>query len=96
MQALRPGKVELREGWYCPELGRRIAAPVVQWTATVRLPAVCGWVFQWPDTMGDVSLDGNVPAEAILSWCRPGESLQFRPAGGLPSSGGAARREAAD
>jgi hypothetical protein len=56
---LGDGELTVEEDWSCPEFGKRLAAPVLVWEATLRFPAVCGWCFTWEndDDVASVKVD---------------------------------------
>ncbi len=42
----KPGRIEKKEGWYCPEFGKRLECTVLEFNAAqAALPFVCGWEF---------------------------------------------------
>lgn len=44
--ALGEGRLSIKRGWYCPEFGLCLSAPVLEWEAQAQLPAACGWCFR--------------------------------------------------
>ena len=54
-----PGEVTVSEAWYCPAMGCRQPAPVICWTATATLPAVCGWSLAWGADRGTAVLQDS-------------------------------------
>jgi uncharacterized heparinase superfamily protein len=61
LRYLVPGELSLDTGWYCPEFGVRMAAPVLKWITVRRVPAITAWELSWEDSPGEtaVSLDEN-------------------------------------
>jgi uncharacterized heparinase superfamily protein len=68
LRYLSPGRVSVVNGWYCPEFGKRIEAPVLCWSARERLPACCGWALSWGEEEMRVRLDGAETSEPVLAW----------------------------
>jgi len=79
LRALTPGSVAVTKGWYCPGFGRRIATSVVECSATVTLPAVCGWFFAPEDVDGEAALSRDDGQEPVLSWRDDVNRLQLQP-----------------
>jgi hypothetical protein len=62
------GELELESAWYCEQFGHRQRTPVIRWTATVPLPAVCGWRIDWPEPSGTITLQANTSDTVTLDW----------------------------
>jgi hypothetical protein len=65
---LSPGRLQVIEGMYCPEFGRRVSAPVVRWKATCRLPTACGWWLRFGNDPGRAVLRPDPAGYAALVW----------------------------
>lgn len=52
------GSLEPVQGWYAPDFGRRLPAPVIACAATGRLPATFGWLLV-PDPPDDVAVQAG-------------------------------------
>ena len=68
LRFLTPGKIAVADGWYCRGFGHCRPAPVIQFSTTATLPAVCGWSLWWDETQPNVRLEGTDPARIILHW----------------------------
>jgi uncharacterized heparinase superfamily protein len=75
---LTPGRLEIAKGWYCPEFGRRLASPVVEWRACGPLPVACGWCLTWEGTEGVASLTQEPNARFRLQWAQQGQPVFVR------------------
>ncbi len=57
------GAIDPPQGWYAPEFGRRLPAPVLVLSRAGRLPATCGWLLA-PEPVGPLAVqpagDGRV------------------------------------
>jgi len=78
LRYLTAGQITLAEGWYCSEFGRREPAPVVRWTASVKLPAACGWSLTWGDCRGAARLDQTPGKGILLEWTENDELVQLQ------------------
>jgi uncharacterized heparinase superfamily protein len=79
---LTPGEVAIEAGWYCPEFGLRLPAPVICWKAAQDLPAVCAWSLVWGDSSGEGSLEGGPGDGLALVWREGDRQVRLRPIGG--------------
>ena len=65
---LTPGKVDVVSGWYCPEFGRGLASPVIEWSAEAGLPAFSGWCLALENTGGIPRLDCDERGSLWIRW----------------------------
>ena len=75
---LTAGQVTVTDGWYSPQLGHRIRSPVVRWTASASLPAVCGWSLAWGDCRGLASIEHADRNNVVVRWTESNQSLRFQ------------------
>jgi len=85
-RALGLGKTEVTSGWHCREFGRRLAAPVIEYTVTCALPAVCGWCLTFEPSTGRASLERGDLGEPLLRWTEGQERWEFPPLQGKSTS----------
>jgi uncharacterized heparinase superfamily protein len=52
-------EVELAEGWYCPEFGRRIRNPCLVYRQSAGPVTPLGWLMDLPESASTVELDGR-------------------------------------
>ncbi|TWU06971.1 Heparin-sulfate lyase precursor [Symmachiella macrocystis] len=78
LASLTPGNLRITEGWFCPEFGKRIPAPVVEWSTNAALPAVSGWSLtkfgseiqaEMESTDNGTILLNGIDAVANETWC---------------------------
>ena len=81
LRFLAPGRVTVTTGWYCPEFGVRKQGPVVEWTATARLPVATGWCLTWGERRGTASLDRTCDRKLLLRWSDGEEPVSLQPLG---------------
>ena len=60
------GTVELEDGIYCPDFGIQQPVKVATWRSRQRLPAVVGWILNWPDAQTMYRLDVSGSVESLL------------------------------
>jgi len=85
-----PGQLSVERGYYCPEFGVRIEAPVVKWTSMAVLPGYLVWWLEWSDTRGDVRVGEGNDGEIEIEWQRGdqgggldgAQQVRLRPMGG--------------
>jgi len=75
---LTAGRVTLDDGWYSPQFGHRIRCPVVRWTASASLPAVCAWSLAWGDCRGRASVEHAEGDNVVVRWTEGNQSLRFQ------------------
>ncbi len=81
LRFLTSGLLRITAGWYCPQFGRRLECPVVQWTLAARLPTVCGWQLSWDPAAASALLTAYEAEETVLQWTDGAKSLEWRPVG---------------
>jgi uncharacterized heparinase superfamily protein len=82
LRYLVPGRVTIDQGWYCPEFGRRLSAPVVRWSAQRALPAYCGWSLSWgTGCPGAASLDTSDARNPTIRWQESDNAVQMQVTG---------------
>ncbi len=79
LRPLTPGDLTVETGWYCPQFGRRLRCPVVQWTTYAALPLACGWHLGWGDADGRAGLTPFNADGTLLTWNHRNHSHQWRP-----------------
>lgn len=79
LRFLAPGEVSVESGWYCPEFGSRLSAPVIRWAARSVLPAVCGWSLIWGNGSGETTLMGGGDGRPIVVWRSGARAVELRP-----------------
>lgn len=67
LSSLTPGNLRLTEGWFCPEFGKRIPAPVVEWSTNAALPAVSGWCLTKFGSEIQAEMDGTDNGALLLN-----------------------------
>ncbi len=80
------GCLTLSSGWYCPEFGRRLECPVVEWGMESVLPWVSGWCLLWEADQGAAILDRSDPGKTMLRWSTSDQHLELHPLGEGPLS----------
>ena len=78
LRYLTAGQIAIAENWYCPQFGRREPAPLITWTASVKLPAVCGWSLAWGDCRGAATIDQTPGGGILLRWTENDEVVQLQ------------------
>lgn len=76
--ALNGARLEIHEGSYCPEFGRRLVAPVICVTMPVVLPAVCGWWFDRDEPSGNFVLQAASWDQTSLHWSNGSEQMSWQ------------------
>jgi uncharacterized heparinase superfamily protein len=79
LRFLAVGEISVESGWYCPEFGLRLLAPVVRWTAKTRLPKTCGWWLHWGQGRGEARLEESDGTPPALVWSEDGQVRRFFP-----------------
>jgi uncharacterized heparinase superfamily protein len=81
LRYLVPGRVAIDRGWYCPEFGKRVSAPVVRWSVRRALPAYCGWSLSWGGCRGTASLDTRRAHKPAIRWQESDRTMQVQVTG---------------
>ena len=79
LRYLTPGRINVTTGWYCPEFGRRLECPVVQWTREGVLPSISGWYLTWDERDGTAVLSETDSGAVLLHWTEQDDRLQLHP-----------------
>jgi hypothetical protein len=74
VHALGFGHLRIETGWYCPEFGKRLPAPVLVWDSATSLPAACGWCLS-PQCETEIpEISGDPSGAAAIRWLSEIES----------------------
>jgi len=77
LRYLTAGRVTVSAGWYSPRLGHRLRCPVVRWSASAALPAVCAWSLAWGGCRGQASIERS-DRDVVVRWTEGVRSLRIR------------------
>jgi len=73
------GTLAVETGWYCPDFGVRVEAPVIRFQHTVELPCMIVWTLQWEQTAEVVDVQVRQQPEMTVI-CRVGkDTVQWSP-----------------
>ena len=78
LRYLSQGRLDLVSGWYCPDFGVRLRAPVARWTAHMPLPTFCGWYLSWDGNGGSVELRSAGSDVVNVYWDDGHEQLELQ------------------
>ena len=73
-----PGKLVLERGFYCPEFGVRLEAPVVKWTAQAQLPSNVAWSLEWSDAPSDITVT-PADGDTEIIWHQGSKTVRLQP-----------------
>jgi uncharacterized heparinase superfamily protein len=74
-----PGTLSVDTGWYCPDFGVRIEAPVIRWRQTAELPCMIIWTLAWGESPGHVDVQIDNQGETVIIWEAPGGRICWPP-----------------
>jgi uncharacterized heparinase superfamily protein len=74
-----PGRLSVETGWYCPDFGVRIEAPVIGFQHSGELPCMIVWTVEWEETAGRVTVHTNAQRETVVTWEAAGHQICWRP-----------------
>ena len=81
---LTPGRLAVNTGWYCSRFGHRQENPVLEWTSTGNLPAVCAWSLVRGDSRPTAELTWSPNEELLLQWSKDDRTIVLQPTGRTP------------